>query len=338
MAGLTIQALKRKAPAGERDDEQPDAHPGSQAQRRSLVRTAGRVILWLFIALVIVRGLGAIFGSDKPAPATRATTPAEQRFPDQEARTFAGQFAKSYLSFRPGGEESYAARIAPYLASSVRDSATLQLAERGASQGATDVSVARVQTVGDAQALVTVAVNVTRITPGRTIRVGKGTRRRTRTIPTRQASTIDYLSVPVYRDKRGGLSVYDLPSFTAPPARAADFDSEPSQLQGSSTDTGAINDLVRKFLAVYLGGRPDQLNFYTPPATRITPLGRDLTLRRVEQVQQVGDSAGHTRRLLVQALIRDPTTRTVYPMRYRLDVVRRDRWLVRGVDGGGGPQ
>lgn len=335
MAGRTITALRRRTQDGARDDEQPGTHTGSQVQRRSLLRAAGRAVLWLFILVVIVRGIGAVLSDDEPAAPVVRETAAEQQFPNSEARTFAEQFARTYLTFAPGRGESYAARIAPYLAEGVRDSAALQLPERGATQTATAASVSRVNVVGDGQALITVAVNVTRTTPDRTERIGRGKRRRTRTIQGKTTTATSYLTVPIYRDSRGGLSVFDLPSFTAPPARAADYKQETTQLQGSSGETGAINDLIGKFLPVYLSGRADQLSFYLPAGTHITPLGSDLEVQRVVEVQQIGESTGPTRKLIVHALVRDPTTRAVFPLRYRIDVVRRDRWYVQKVEGGG---
>jgi hypothetical protein len=37
--------------------------------------------------------------------------------------------------------------------------------------------------------------------------------------------------------------------------------------------------------------------------------------------------------VLVEVRARDRATRSVYPLEYRLDLVRRDRWYVAGVQG-----
>lgn len=316
MASLSIRSLRKRTPEGSRDDERSRSQPGVQGQRRDVLRTAGRGVLWLFVAIVVVRGFGAILGGDDPPPPAPASVAAEEQFPGPEARSFAGQFARAYLTFEPA-EEEYADRIAPYLDERIVDSAALQLPERGPTQRASNAGVARVDRLGDAQALVTVAANVTRAERGE-----------------ETTTAISYLTVPVYRDDRGGLTVYDLPAFAAPPARAGNFEEDATALQGSAGETAAITDLVTKFLPVYLAGRPDELAFYLPAGTRITPLGSNLEIQRISEVQQIDNSTGPRRTLLAEADVRDPTTRVIYPMRYRLDVVRQDRWLVNRVQGG----
>jgi hypothetical protein len=62
-------------------------------------RVAGRVLLWACIALVFVRGLGAIASTPSHASADRSRGAS---FPSAEADVFAVRFADAYLSFSPG--------------------------------------------------------------------------------------------------------------------------------------------------------------------------------------------------------------------------------------------
>src|SRR5205823_10667211 len=55
-----------------------------------------------------------------------------------------------------------------------------------------------------------------------------------------------YLTVPVARDGAGGLVVYDLPSFAAPPARGHVAATSVDPLSGSERD--AIVDVVGRYL------------------------------------------------------------------------------------------
>lgn len=65
--------------------------------RRVGLAPVGRVVLWAFVGLVLIRGLGAIFGSGEAADRSTAAAPDERRFPDDEARPFAVRFAHTYL-------------------------------------------------------------------------------------------------------------------------------------------------------------------------------------------------------------------------------------------------
>ena len=68
-----------------------------QGRPRSALRTTGRVALWIAVAVVLVRGLGAIVSDPAGTPAGRGAQIAAVRFPDDEARAFAVRFVSAYL-------------------------------------------------------------------------------------------------------------------------------------------------------------------------------------------------------------------------------------------------
>ena len=61
--------------------------------------------------------------------------------------------------------------------------------------------------------------------------------------------------------------------------------------------------------------------------------GTDLRLTEVTDVGQSWTAAGARRTILVRARVRDAATRALYPVTYRLELVRRDRWYVARVEG-----
>jgi hypothetical protein len=177
-------------------DTFPDA--GASADGRTdpgrLIRAAGRVALWALIGLLLVRGVGDVIsggreGATAPAPPTAAA------FPDEKARTFAAAFARVYM------ESTGAAALGPYLAPRVADE--LQAGQRRRSAQVAETRPAGEQPLGADRALFTVACQL----------VGGG---------------VLYLAVPVARDAAGGLAVYGLPSFVAPPALAS-VEPEPAE-------------------------------------------------------------------------------------------------------------
>jgi hypothetical protein len=74
---------------------------------RTALRTVGRVALWTAIAVVLVRGLGAIASDPAETPAADDAQAAAVRFPDDEARTFAVRFVRAYLNPSRGGEVTH---------------------------------------------------------------------------------------------------------------------------------------------------------------------------------------------------------------------------------------
>src|SRR3954454_14453478 len=70
---------------------------------------AGRVVLWLAVGLVLLRGAEATLGLDdnaRPALAPRAVATAE--WPDDAARALAVEFATAYLTHTPGEDPAAA--------------------------------------------------------------------------------------------------------------------------------------------------------------------------------------------------------------------------------------
>ncbi|MCA1680021.1 MAG: conjugal transfer protein [Actinobacteria bacterium] len=276
-----------------------------------LLRRIGRVVLWVSIAIVAARGLGAIFSGDA-ASSTQAQAEgalAAQTFPDDEARAYAVQFTRAFLTFTPMHPEYHELSVRAFLAAQLRESAALELPERGPSQTVTAATVARAKALGRSRALVTVAATVVN-----------------ETVTTR------YLTVPVARDSAGGLVVYDYPAFSSPPPTGSVPSEQPKTLDG--TGAKEIPDLLRRFFAAYLDGRQlDDLSYFLTRTTRVTPLPQRYRLRDVLGVSQVGEGIGPRRKVLVTLRARDPETRADYTLRYRADVIRRDRWYVEALEG-----
>ncbi|HEY3019448.1 MAG TPA: conjugal transfer protein, partial [Solirubrobacteraceae bacterium] len=185
----------------------------------TLLRTLGRVALWSVVALLLLRGANDVLAGEAPAPVTRETRAGVVSWPDDEARAFAVDFTRAYLSYSPRYPQRYARGVLAFVSPDVADSVVPRFAQRHSRQVVQNALVARVERQDDRHALVTVAA----------------------TLASRSVST-RYLTVPVARDSRGGLTVYDLPSFAAPPARAQVRLPEPEPLSG--VERAEIEDVL----------------------------------------------------------------------------------------------
>jgi Conjugative transposon protein TcpC len=271
---------------------------GDPATVRSTARLVGRIVLWAFLALVFARGLGDILssGGDRPAPSASG---AGARTPDDRARAFAVGFARAYLiaddSLRGYVPEELAARGLP---------------ERptGEPVAVAAATVAAERRLSADRVLITVACEF------------------------EGSASTRYLAVPVASDAGGRLAVFAQPALVAGPEVADVVVEEPSPLEGP--EAASIERLVERFLARYLSsGDAGGLGYLTVAAARIEPAGPDLELVEVVRVGESGPGRRGRRTVLVELRARDGATRAVYPLEYRLDLVRRDRWYVAGVRG-----
>jgi hypothetical protein len=272
-----------------------------------MLRTVGRTALWCVLALLLVRGASDVLAGDKPAASAPTSRAAAASWPDDEARAFAADFARAYLSYSPRHANRYARAVLPFVSADVAGSIVPRFAQRDSRQIVQSAVVARTARMGDGRALVTVAATV----------AGRG-------VSTR------YLTVPVARDASGGLTVYDLPSFSAPPARGR---VQPTELEPLSSAEGAeVQDVLARFFRAFLAGRSADLAYFVPAGVRIEALGQRYELAGLDSVEQIGSSAGSARSVVATVRARDVESRAVYALRYRVGLVRRDRWYVAAVN------
>src|SRR3954447_24011096 len=80
-----------------------------------LLKTLGRWVLWLFVAVLLVRGAADLFERRQPAAALSAAPPAAAAWPDDGVGAFAADFARAYLSYSPRDPDASAAAIRSFV-------------------------------------------------------------------------------------------------------------------------------------------------------------------------------------------------------------------------------
>jgi hypothetical protein len=273
--------------------------------RAGLLKRFGQMVLWCAVALLLVRGAADVLSSPRPAPVAREPRAAQVSWPDDEARTFALEFTRAYLGWTPRHPVRYAGALERFVAPELQRSIVPQ--ERASRQDVQAVAVARTAAVGAGRALVTVAA----------------------TVASDPVST-RYLTVPVARDQRGGLVVYDLPSFAAPPARGQSAALPVEPMAGA--ERAQIEDVLERFFRAFLAGRADELEYLAPAGVRLGALAQRYDLVGLVSVALARPAAGRTREVLATVRARDPQGGAVYSLRYRLRLVRGDRWYVAAVN------
>jgi hypothetical protein len=139
--------------------------------------------------------------------------------------------------------------------------------------------------------------------------------------------------VPIAGDGRGGLVVDDLPSFSSAPARAQVDTPEREPLSGA--EGSGIAAVLRPFLRAYLAGDSAGLAYLVPPGARIAAAAGRWELLDLTSVSAAGPATRAGRVVLATVQARDKSSRATYTLRYRVRLVRRDRWYVAAVNGQG---
>jgi hypothetical protein len=266
------------------------------------------------LGLVLVRGVADVLGAQRPAASARVDRSADRiEWPDDAARALAVEFAAAYLTHAPGEEPAVHARRLSGLASpALAHELAPRPDERAPRQTPRAAIVERAVAVDRRHALVTVAV----------------------TTETARGMSARRVTVPVASDGAGGLVVYDLPSFAPAPARAQAAPTQGEPLLGS--ERAAIADVLARFLRAFLAGDTSGLEYLVPPGTRIAAAaGGQLELLELGSIAATGPTARDERAVLAKLVARDPKSRATYSLRYRVRLVRRDRWYVADINGPG---
>ena len=275
-----------------------DTLPGGMTKR------LGRAVLWCLVAVLLIRGAAGLLAREQSAPAARSSQAAAPAWPDDDARAFAADFARAYLSYSPKDPEASADAVRAFVAPELASSVVPEYGEDAPRRAVGSVSVARVARIDELHARITVAAATT-----------GGTR---------------YVTVPVARDAHGGLVVSELPSLAAPPARASvpasSLESVPAR------ERGAIEDVVRRSLSAYLAGDAGELAYYARSGVRIGALDAEHELVDVVSGWRCWRRPGAAPAWCWPRSAPAMRPGVGYQLAYRLELVREDRWLVAAVD------
>lgn len=272
---------------------------------RELVLLVGRVLVWALIGLLLVRGAADVLADDtRPVSRDGRADRTVAVWPDERARAFAVSFARAYMSYSPKRRAQYVRGLSRFMAPELVAGAVPQFADE---QLAVQAFGAGTTPLGADRALVTVAVGLAD---------GPGVR---------------YLAVPVARDEHGGLVVDELPSLVPGPPRARPEWTEAAPLAGPDRD--AIEKVIGRFFRAYLAGDAAGLEYLVPAAARIVPVTPPLALVGVDSIAELDEEqAGSGPLVVVTVRARDPRSAVVYRLRYRVALVRADRWYVAAVN------
>src|SRR3954451_25196503 len=95
-------------------DRPIESHGGSRVPgirtAGGLGRRLGRALLWMLVVVLLLRGLASVLEPREPTPVVPAPRSAPT-WPDDDARAFAADFARAYLSYTPRDPDASARAV-----------------------------------------------------------------------------------------------------------------------------------------------------------------------------------------------------------------------------------
>lgn len=294
---------------------------------RGLVAVAGRILLWSAVGLVFFVGLGRIgvvvFGGSRTAgDATARAFVRAPTWPDNGARNLAIAFARDYWTLDPEHADRYTEALEAHASADVSSRVTPTW-PAGTRLRADTVAIADEHALPDEdrgqrqRALITVSA-----------RVAEGN----------HTPRTMYLTVPIARNP-GGLTVYDLPAFSAGPPRAEDAGDNVGNLD--TAEQVEIHGRLERFFTAYLSGDTTALQDFTKPGVHLNALTVPMQLRDVGSINLTTEPRGRIREVVVDVTAIKSTDKstddeaTVFPLRYHLRLEYGDLWYVASINQGG---
>lgn len=252
------------------------------------LRVVGRVALWATVALLLIRGFGAVIA----APSTNNS-----------------------IDQRAGSHGPVEDRVAVIAVRFARDYFTDPRAVARTGQPNPEGKAVRSgQEVAQAEVAGARRIDANRVVVAVECELASG--------------RVLSLAVPI-RDTDGAASVLGAPYLI--PTPASGFEPERgSPVTGPDADE--ITKLVGRFLGVYAqASRSADLVYFVAPGSEVTPLGGFETTGEPRVTQL--DDGETTRTVIASVRLRDRASGVRYPLKYRLELAKRQRWFVADVQG-----
>jgi hypothetical protein len=262
---------------------------------------AGRVLLWLALGLILLRGVVAMVEGPGAHPSSSSHVAS---FPTAQASAFARQYALSYLTYSAAAPGAWAASLAGFSPAGSGAPADMSGWDDSGTQQAIAAESWGVTQDSPTSASVEVAALVS---------------------PKGGAEHWVYLQVPVVTSA-GGFAVAATPVFVGGPPQAPAPSPPPF-----NSDEGLSNQLqgmVSAFFAAYGSSNTAELSYFLAPGSAVAPLGGSLRFSSLASLA-VGSSTTTTHPGVAAVVWKDPASGASFTQDYSLRLSEQGgRWYV----------
>lgn len=291
------------------------------------LQKVGKVVLWILVAFLILRGIGSILKKDPSKDIdkkvnTSLSSIENQRKVQEEASAYAAGFAKEFLTYKEGDNEEYRKRVSKYIPQNLSG------------------QIPSVMTNVDVQAMDIVAIssefyNQNQLDVNVRARVSYSSKVKGSTGEIEDKVVVKdvYLKVPVY-SSNGKYIIEDLPVYIAKPENAS---IEFKTLNGTAADsniTSAIENMLKNFLKTYCEGNDSELTYYMNDAkTPVHGLGGGFTFKSINELKVYTGNQANENTVIVNFSIEDKDSGQEIRQRINLQTIKKeDRYYIKALD------
>lgn len=286
--------------------------------KSSTPQKVGRIILWVLIGFLLLRGIGSILRrnsvddinnkvNELVSNSTRRSAIAEG------AGAYAEGFAKEYMTYKAGNGEEYRIRLSKYLPSYLNGLSANIVTESNVQ--ALGAEVLSKDFYSDNQINVDVKVNVKYTKPAQNAN-GSGAQNE-------EIIRNVFLRVPVI-EKDGMFVIEDMPSFIAQPNNASvEFDAYSGTAADQET-TQSIQEMLQSFIKTYYEGNEGEISYYMSDSNnKVKGLNGLFKFISIDQVN-VYTIKSNEYVSLVNFVVQDPISKQDLKQRIHVEIVKKD--------------
>lgn len=287
----------------------------------------GKVILWILICFLILRGVGSILRKDQSKAIeakveSRISALENKNKVTEEASAFAASFIKEYLTYKKGDTEGYRKRIGKYLPQTLLGQTTSIITE------------------SDVQAMDIMPISIKFYTSNQ---INVDIKVRARYISNVKSSTADtteavetikdlYFRVPVVEND-GKYAIEDLPLLVAKPDNA---NIELKAVSGTTADTSIVSDIdkmLQNFFKTYCEGNDNELSYYMSDSkAAVKGLGGAVTFRAINELR-VYTNENNEYLAIVNFSVEDKDSKQEIKQKLNLQIIQKEnKYYIKSFD------
>lgn len=293
--------------------------------KTTTMQRVGKIILWVLVVFLLLRGIGSIFREDTAAQAEKMISAFKTDQQKREelnfrASSFAQNFVMDYLTYDSLNSEDYITRLKSYVPSYM-DSLGTSLSGKSKALYASAVNI---EWISEDQANVDVLANV-RYKVQETGANGENIETET------EKDTCIRVPIAI---KNNSFAVEDYPVFIAKPAKASINFNVLSGTQIDNSQTGEIGLMLENFFRVYYQGNSGEISYYLLDSNKsISGLNGRYKFDRIDSTRVLINKKEKNGYLaLVELSVYDINNQAI-KQRFNLDLIKKDgRYYIKNLD------
>ncbi len=298
-----------------------------------VLQKAMRIVLWVFIAFLLLRGVGTVIRTNDISKAESMMqeflkSRGYKEKVEREAASFAESFAVEYMTYSKKSPDEYYARISKYLPSHIAELGMVLSTK-------TDVQAMEARCIGlrwtgERQLNIDVRVKATYKQEAAPSDTTDAVTQPAETL-TRQRDL--YIRIPIV-ETEGAYLVEDYPVFLPEPVKPK---LKASQYSGETADSSTaqdISNMLSSFFKTYYEGKAGETQYYMADAgAGVLGLDGSFKFEKLDEARVFKNATEGSFTAIAELTVSDPYSGQKLKQRYNISLIRKDgRYYIKTFD------